>query len=68
MRDLRIEWDPRKAADNRRKHGVSFPEAETVFADEDALLRSDPDHSDSEDRFLLLGVSSRLRLLVVVHC
>ena len=66
--ELRFEWDPRKAAANRRKHGVSFTEAETVFADEHALLLADPEHSDAEDRFLLLGLSSGLRMLVVVHC
>lgn len=59
---------PRKAATNRRKHGVSFSEAETVFADEHALLLNDPEHSETEDRFLLLGLSGALRVLVVVHC
>ena len=53
---------------NQRLHGVSFPEAETVFADENALLRSDDDHSEHEDRFVLLGLSSRIRILVVCHC
>ena len=66
--ELRFEWAPRKAATNRRKHGVSFTEAETVFADEHALLLADPEHSDAEDRFLLLGLRSGLRMLVVVHC
>jgi len=65
---LRFEWDPRKAADNLRKHGVSFEDAESVFADERARLIDDPDHSGDEDRFLLLGLSSSLRLLVVAHC
>src|SRR5437667_10916294 len=68
MSDLRFEWDPRKAAQNLRKHGVSFTEAETVFSDERALLLADPDHSVEEDRFLMLGLSSGLRLLVVFHC
>ncbi len=68
MDDLRFVWDPRKARENEKKHGVSFEEAETVFLDDSALLIGDPDHSDDEDRFLLLGVSSRLRLLVVCHC
>lgn len=67
MSDLRFEWDARKDAANRRKHGVSFVEAETVFSDEDALLLDDPGHSTSEDRFVLLGLSSVLRLLVVSH-
>jgi len=65
---LRFEWDPAKNALNRRKHGVSITEAATVFADETALLVDDPDHSDAEDRFVLLGLSSRWRVLVVVHC
>lgn len=67
MAQLRFEWDPRKAALNLRKHGVSFSEAETVFTDERALLIDDPDHSGAEDRYLLLGLSSSLRLLVVAH-
>lgn len=65
---MRFEWDPRKDALNRRKHRVSFEEACTVFFDEHAVLYDDPDHSVEEERFLLLGVSSRLRVLVVVHC
>ena len=68
MSDLRIEWDPRKAALNRQKHGVSFEDAQTVFSDERARLIDDPDHSEDEDRFLLLGLCSNLRLLVVAHC
>ncbi len=68
MSELRFEWDPRKAAANLRKHGVSFPEAETVFSDEHGLLIDDPEHSLDEDRFVLLGVSATSRLLVVVHC
>ena len=68
MKRIRFEWDARKAAANRRKHGVSFEEARSVFLDEDALLRSDEDHSEDEDRFLLLGLSGRLRTLVVCHC
>ena len=58
--DLRIEWDPRKNAANKRKHGVSFEEAATVFGDERALLLDDPDRSDEEDRFILLGLSASL--------
>jgi uncharacterized DUF497 family protein len=65
--DLRFEWDARKAVTNRTKHGVTFEEAQTAFLDGDALVIADPDHSDREDRFVLLGVSARLRLLVVVH-
>jgi uncharacterized DUF497 family protein len=68
VRELRFEWDERKATTNRRKHGVSFEEARTVFLDEDALQIPDPDHSQAEDRFVMLGVSARLRVLVVCHC
>ena len=65
---MRFEWDPNKNEANQRKHGVSFEEASSVFYDENALLISDPDHSDDEERFILLGLSRRLRLLVVCHC
>jgi uncharacterized DUF497 family protein len=65
---LSFEWDPRKAAVNLRKHGVSFEDALSVFSDERARLIDDPDHSEDEERFLLLGLSSTLRLLVVAHC
>jgi uncharacterized DUF497 family protein len=68
VKRLRFEWDPGKAAANLRKHGVSFGEARTVFLDENALLRPDADHSADEDRFVLLGLSGRLRTLVVCHC
>lgn len=68
MSELRCAWDPEKAAENKRKHGVSFEEAETVFSDEFANLIDDPDHSSEEDRFLLLGLSLKLRPLVVAHC
>ena len=68
MPELQIEWDEVKSRSNVRKHGVSFQEAATVFFDERALLLADPDHSDDEDRFILLGLSARPRLLVVCHC
>jgi len=68
MMELRFEWDERKSAANRRKHGVSFQEAEEVFCDDRGLLIEDPDHSQIEDRFVLLGMSASLRLLVVCHC
>lgn len=68
MKQLTFEWDPAKAASNLAKHKVSFEEAQSVFSDEDALLINDPDHSEQEDRFILLGMSSTPRLLVVVHC
>ena len=64
----RFEWDEDKNIENIRKHGVSFEEASTVFHDEDALESADPDHSDGEDRFLLIGMSERLRILMVCHC
>ena len=67
MSEVRFQWDPRKAAANLRKHRVSFTEAETVFLDEHGLLLDDPEHSDTEDRFLLLGSSADGRLLIVVH-
>ena len=67
MPEIRFEWDEKKHTLNNRRHGVSFNEAQTIFADENGLLLDDPDHSDEEDRFILLGLSSRLRLLVVSH-
>ena len=68
MPDLRFEWDDRKNIQNQRKHGVSFEEAESVFLDDRALVVDDPDESSPEERFVLLGVSTRLRTLVVCHC
>ncbi len=67
MSEIHIEWDRRKSASNCRKHRVSFEEAATVFFDPQALLRDDPDHSIAEERFVMLGLSSRLRMLVVCH-
>jgi uncharacterized DUF497 family protein len=68
MDALRFEWDESKDRSNRKKHAVSFLEAQTVFYDEQALEFPDPDHSEVEDRFLLLGLSLRLRVLLVCHC
>lgn len=68
MSTLSFEWDERKAKANAKKHGVSFDEAKSVFVDERAKLIEDPDHSEDEDRFVLLGLSSVLRLLLVCHC
>ncbi len=68
MAELRFTWNAAKAADNLRKHRVSFEEAKTAFEDELALVIDDPDHSEDEDRFILLGLSSSARLLVVIHC
>ncbi len=68
MTNLRFEWDPKKNATNRRKHGVSFEDAQTAFSDEFGRIIDDPDHSEDEARFVLLGISASLRLLVVCHC
>ena len=68
MDSLRFEWDEKKDRSNRKKHAVSFPEAQTVFHDERALEFPDPDHSETEDRFLMLGLSLRVRVLLVCHC
>ena len=68
MSDLRFEWDDRKSRTNKQKHKVSFEEAQSVFLDENAIRFFDPDHSQTEDRFLMLGMSFTLRVLVVCHC
>ena len=69
MKTLRFEWDPEKARINIDKHeGVSFKEAESVFYDERAIEFYDEEHSESEKRFLMLGLSMKLRLLLVCHC
>ena len=64
---LELTWDPAKAAANLREHRVSFPEATTAFADPLSITIADPDHSTAEQRYLLLGVSHRSRLLVISH-
>jgi uncharacterized DUF497 family protein len=68
MNELRFVWDAAKERANLGKHGVRFEEAVTAFRDENAKLYFDPDHSDREDRFILLGLSFQLRVLVVCHC
>ena len=68
MSTIEFEWDAKKASANFKKHGVSFEEARTVFLDEQAKLIDDPDHSSDEDRFVLLGISGLLRILLVCHC
>lgn len=68
MVHLTFEWHPKKEASYLAKHGVSFAEAQSEFSDEFARLIPDPDHSDDEDRFIILGVSISARLLVVCHC
>jgi hypothetical protein len=65
---LRFEWDERKNRGNRTKHGVWFEEDQSVFDDPNARLFADREHSEEEDRFILIGVSSEARPLVVVHC
>ncbi len=67
MDEITFAWDDTKERENRRKHGVSFEEAMSVFGDENARLKHDAKHSGSEDRCILLGFSAKLRLLVVVH-
>ncbi len=68
MPNLTFEWDPKKEASNVAKHGVSFSEAQTAFTDDYARLIPDPDHSEDEDRFILLGTSISSRIVVVCHC
>ena len=68
MAKITFSWDDQKATRNLKKHGVSFEEASTVFFDDNAKEFFDPAHSDNEDRFLMLGFSYRLRLLVVSYC
>ena len=66
--DITFEWDAIKASLNKRKHNISFDEAKTVFFDEQAIIIHDPEHSHHEDRFVILGLSTVARLLVVCHC
>ncbi len=68
MKQLEFEWDKKKDNINAKKHGVSFDEARTVFFDDQAIQFYDPEHSDEEDRFILLGTSFKLKTLVVCHC
>lgn len=68
MKQLIFEWDKKKEKANIKKHGVSFEEARTAFYDENAIQFYDPDHSEDEDRFILLGASYKLNTLVVCHC
>lgn len=68
MHKLRFIWDEGKARTNERKHGVTFNEAKPVFYDDNAELIGDPDHSGHEDRFVMLGMSDRARILIVCHC
>lgn len=65
---LQFEWDENKNTINKKKHGISFEEAETAFYDDEAVVISDPEHSQDEERFILLGFSAMARLLMVCHC
>ncbi|MDR0458881.1 MAG: BrnT family toxin [Coriobacteriales bacterium] len=68
MSELRFEWNQQKNLANIAKHHVSFEEAQTVFSDINARIIDDPDHSYDEQRFIIMGISSRLRVVVVCHC
>ena len=68
MKTVGFIWDEEKNSENKRKHGIDFEEASTVFYDEYAVLFDDPDHSEDEDRFLIIGCSARERLCIVSHC
>jgi uncharacterized DUF497 family protein len=68
MKPLRFEWNEDKAKGNLKKHKISFEEAKTVFHDENARIIPDPEHSEQEERFILMGMSAGLKLLVVCHC
>lgn len=68
MSQIKFEWDNSKEASNFKKHGVSFEEAKTVFYDERAVQFYDEESSNTEDRFIMLGMSFKLRLLIVCHC
>lgn len=68
MGEINFTWDENKNQINRVKHNVSFEEAVSVFYDKMALVKDDPDHSENEDRFIIIGISNNARLLVVCHC
>jgi uncharacterized protein len=68
MKAISFEWDKKKATSNLEKHGISFEEAKTAFWDPNARLIHDPDHSSGEDRFILLGMSQNMNILIVCHC
>lgn len=68
MEGLKFEWDENKNSINKKKHKISFEEAKTVFYDSEAIVIDDPDHSEDEERFLILGISQKVNLLVVCHC
>ena len=65
---IRFEWDDKKNVLNIMKHGIDFHEAVTVFLDEDGLIINDPEHSEKEERFIIIGVSNKGNILIVCHC
>ena len=65
---IKFEWDENKNKIKQKKHGISFNEAKTVFYDDEALVIDDPEHSEKEERFIILGLSNKANLLVVCHC
>jgi len=65
---MKFKWDENKAKSNTLKHKITFEEAKTVFDDDNARLIADQEHSENEDRFILLGMSYKLKILTVVHC
>lgn len=68
METIKFEWDENKNEINKKKHKISFEEAKTVFYDSEALVIDDPEHSEQEERFIILGLSKKANLLVVCHC
>ncbi len=68
MKNISFEWDENKNQINRRKHGIDFEEAKTIFYDDNAILFDDPEHSVEEERFLILGISKYENLCIVSHC
>ena len=68
MEHIKFEWDDNKNEINKKKHRISFEEAQTVFYDSEALVIDDPEHSEQEERFIILGLSKKANLLVVCHC
>lgn len=68
MKKIKFEWDENKNRTNQNKHKISFEEAKTVFYDDEALVIDDPEHSEEEERFIILGLSNKTNLLVVCHC
>lgn len=68
MNNLKFEWDNNKASINKQKHGITFEEASTIFSDENAILFDEPEHSEVEERFLMIGISEQTNMLIVSHC